>query len=593
LSYDVIVIGAGGGGPVVAKELAARGLSVLMLEAGPRYADPPKQWTHYENDANNPVTGFLRFGPSDRSRGWWFRDLPQKSVILQCSGVGGTTLHYLGNSPRAMPGAFSDYTGADAAAYDVAHRFPFGYRDLVPYYEWVEATLPVQTAALGHKDALFLAGAQGIGLPSLSTKDITLASCRAQENAILQPQGTAGKVNAILSPHAAAVTGNNPAVVVFPQAQGCTFCGHCFEGCMEPKGAPRNLYAKRSTDNSYVPMALTAGAWSKGGKPVKLVADAFATRIGTALDGSADSVTWRSTLSGTTFTEGARVVVLAAGAIESPRLWLNSGLANTHDQVGRGCTDHYPDIVAGVMPFETGLSRGPNSAARADFPGYGCIEPAGVPPAFAAAVACFTNSGFYGYNKPSPPGVQLGGHVGNDLKALLGQLGHVLGLIVTTDDDVHPDNRVTLAQGLVDEHGPIARLELPASGLTARTTRNRDFLIGKAVAILKAAGATQVFNPDTPHTLIHIHSTLRIGASATDSALDASAEAHEVKRLFVADNSALSNSLGGPNPTLTTQALATRTAETIYTRYFDGAPWVGREDPVVSTDERVTRALLG
>ena len=31
---DVIVIGAGGGGAVAAKELAARGLDVLVLEAG-------------------------------------------------------------------------------------------------------------------------------------------------------------------------------------------------------------------------------------------------------------------------------------------------------------------------------------------------------------------------------------------------------------------------------------------------------------------------------------------------------------------------------------------------------------------------------
>jgi len=62
---DVIVIGAGGGGPVVAKELAARGLSVLLLEAGARHADPRGEWTHFENDANNPLTGFLRFGPAD------------------------------------------------------------------------------------------------------------------------------------------------------------------------------------------------------------------------------------------------------------------------------------------------------------------------------------------------------------------------------------------------------------------------------------------------------------------------------------------------------------------------------------------------
>ena len=53
---DVIVIGAGGGGPVVAKELAARGLDVLVLEAGPRFADPENEWTHFEDDINNPIT---------------------------------------------------------------------------------------------------------------------------------------------------------------------------------------------------------------------------------------------------------------------------------------------------------------------------------------------------------------------------------------------------------------------------------------------------------------------------------------------------------------------------------------------------------
>ena len=44
---DVIVIGAGGGGPVVAKELAARGLDVLLLEAGPWYRDPENEWSRF------------------------------------------------------------------------------------------------------------------------------------------------------------------------------------------------------------------------------------------------------------------------------------------------------------------------------------------------------------------------------------------------------------------------------------------------------------------------------------------------------------------------------------------------------------------
>lgn len=127
---DVIVIGAGGGGPVVAKELAGRGLDVLLLEAGANFDHPDSQWTHLENDANNPLTGYFRFGPSDRSKPAWYRETPQNSFLWQLSGVGGTTLHYYGNCPRAAPGVFAGYGGADRSAYDTAHLFPFSYEEL-------------------------------------------------------------------------------------------------------------------------------------------------------------------------------------------------------------------------------------------------------------------------------------------------------------------------------------------------------------------------------------------------------------------------------------------------------------------------------
>ena len=45
------------------------------------------------------------------------------------------------------------------------------------------------------------------------------------------------------------------------------------------------------------------------------------------------------------------------------------------------------------------------------------------------------------------------------------------------------------------------------------------------------------------------------------------------------------------NPTLTTQALATRTAEKVFKRYFDGDPWVKSDSPVTSTERKVTRAV--
>ena len=107
----MIVVGAGGGGPVVAKELAARGLDVLLLEAGAGFEHSEREWSHFENEANNPATGVFRFGPGDRTQPPWARDLPQNCFLWQTAGVGGSTVHYFANSPRAMPGAFSDYGG--------------------------------------------------------------------------------------------------------------------------------------------------------------------------------------------------------------------------------------------------------------------------------------------------------------------------------------------------------------------------------------------------------------------------------------------------------------------------------------------------
>jgi choline dehydrogenase-like flavoprotein len=364
---DVIVVGAGGGGAVVAKELAGRGLDVLVLEAGPQHKDSEHDFTHFEIDQNSSVNGVFRFGPADRTRQPWARELPQHSAIAQVAGVGGTTLHYFGNSPRAMPGAFEGFRGRNPDAYDRAHLFPFTYEELIPFYRWVEATLPVQTAAMGTKEQIFLDAADRTGLHHQIQKDISRDSFRPQENAILQPEGFAGLTA-------------DPNWLFFPIARGCTFCGHCLQGCFEPLRAPRNLKAKRSTDNSYIPMALTANRWADHGKAITLIPNAFAVKILTDAAARAHGVTWRDTLTGALTTEEAKVIVLAAGAVESPRLWLNSNLPNPNDWVGRGLTDHHLDFVVGLLPFDAGFSRGPASAARADFPGRGSLEQTGGMP---------------------------------------------------------------------------------------------------------------------------------------------------------------------------------------------------------------------
>jgi len=585
---DVIVAGAGGGGPVVAKELAGRGLDVLVLEAGPFYRDPENQWSRYENDCNSPADGYFRFGPSDRfERPPWFRELPQYAFTFQLAGSGGTTQHYFGNSPRAMPGVFTDYTGADRGAYDVAHLFPFGYRDLIPYYEWVEATLPVQTAAMGTKEAVFFRGCERLGLPVNTTKDIQRTSFRPQENAILQPGGTAGRTN-------------DKARLRFPEATGCTFCGYCFQGCLEPRRAPRNLKAKRQTDNSYLPMMLTADKWAPSGRRASFIADAFVTKVLTEQRGGrtvARGVRWRDTRTGAEHEETAAVVVLAGGCTENPRLWLNSGLPDPNGWVGRGYTDHAIDWVVGVFDEYTGNSKGAASSARADFPGYGAIEQVGLPPALQALTMGLSDSGVRGAydNGRGPTGAwdgKAGRVVGTELKAALSDVDRLVNVLVLTDDDVEADNRVERSILPPDEHGPIPKVIFEHRNRSARTQRNREFLCGRAAALLREAGARTVLRMDFPPVPLHVHSTMRMGTDPTDSVLGPYAEARWVDRLFVGDNSALANALGGSNPTLTTQAVATRTAEDIFTRYFGGAAWVRSEAPVSSLDDRVTQAVL-
>jgi choline dehydrogenase-like flavoprotein len=581
---DVIVVGAGGGGAVIAKELGGRGLDVLLLEAGPRFADPEHDWNHFESDANSPTSGYFRFGPADRTQPPWVRDIAQSTLVVQLSGVGGSTNHYQGNSPRAAPGAFVGYDGRDRDRYDVAHLFPFSYRELVPFYEWVEATLPVETAPMGLREKYFFEGAQRIGLPLETTKDITRAAFRPQQNAILQPRGTAGRTG-------------DPRKLHFPQAQGCTFCGHCSQGCIEPLGAPINLKAKRSTSVSYIPMALTADHWSMDGKAVTLIPDAFVVRISTDGHGAARGITWRKGATGEMFTDEARVVVLSCGSVETPRLWLNSGLPNLNGWVGRGLTDHFVDAVLGRMPFDTGSSRGPGCLARIDFPGVGMIEPVGVTPGLQAALIAFSIAGIPGYYDNGYGGSaqgadEVGRLVGKDLKEAMSNIDRLLYLDIFTDDDVEMQNGISLSQNFPpDEHGPVPRIELHWRTRSARTLANREFLAGKAVALLRSLGATKVYRINKPPFVIHSHSTMRMGLSADDSILDSHAEARWVKRLFIADNSALANGIGGPNPTLTTQAIATRTAQRIFTKYFGGLPWVQSETPVSSIDPKVTLAI--
>lgn len=561
---DVIVIGAGGGGAVVAKELGEKGVKVLLLEAGPWYGNKKwpnpntepgeksssdyddlsievlkKSFTDLEDDMNNYVYGKFRWGPANRTHMPWTRNIAGRGFTWQNSGVGGSTLHYFGNSPRAYPQAIDQV-------------WPISYEELVPYYEKVEAALPVATAMATPKEDLFLFGAQKAGWKQLDSPDVTTPGYRLQPNAILRPNLNATNL------------GENATNI---QAVGCTLRGHCVNGCHI--GPTVEGVAKRSTLVSYIPRALSTGN-------VEVRPNAFVVKVLT--QGSQESlqavgVVYRDTWTGEMNEVSAKVVVMAAGGVETPRLWLNSKLPK-NEWVGRGLVNHWFDSVSGIFDEETLLDAlgvpeikpyvGQNAAVRFDYPGLGVVETYGLTPGLQAGMIYGTsNKGYSFLNQPNmqEPWDVEGLVVGEQLKVYMKDYTKTLSLLIFTDDDVNIQNSVTLDPVIKDEHGYIPVINYQPSRAD-EVKRNNLAVI--ASEILRKAGAKTIIRSNWPPSIfIHITSTMRLGFVT-----DLNCEAYQVKRLFIADNSVLYNGLGGPNPTLSTQALATRTAEKIMNLYF-------------------------
>lgn len=523
---DVLVVGCGGGGAVVAKELAEAGLGVVGLEAGP-WHDPQRDFTGLEWDMLNQLDSVFRWGPADRSKPPWPRRQDGIPVLLQTAGVGGNTLHFGGNCPRAYLGA-------------IELEWPVSYGELVPYYEKVEATLPVSTPSiLPGKDERFIKGCEGIGLEHVPGPDVTRAGWRIQPNAILAVAEDADPLR-------------------YPRTDGCTQCGECIVGCRHPENAPIERTAKRGTNATYAPMAVRTGN-------CEIRTGCFATAVLTEERRgviSARGVRYRDA-GGRVLEQDARVVVLAGGAIESPRLWLASGLPATQ-ATGRYLTTHWFEYVSGSFDDEIGMHLGQTSMARAEFPGYGFIESQGLGPLNFAFVSFL---GRWAAGPDSGPWATRGRLLGTALKRKMEAYRNALLVVCCVDDEALPSNRVTLAEGLADEHNPAPFVRYhPSEATVAR----REWLARKAAEVLLAAGA----RPETVHradafpSTVHQHGTLRMGRDPATSVVDEGCEAHLVKRLFVGDTSAFANGIGGPNPTLTAQALATRTAEKIMERYF-------------------------
>jgi len=564
----VLVVGAGGDGPALAWRLAQQGVDVHILEAGPwhgneEYPDPhqkpgarqtetaeslsgevlDEQYTDHEDEMTNPVSGKLRWGPADRERAPWARTIPDNALVWQAAGVGGTTLAYLGNHPRAFPESVTDDP-----------MWPIEYDELVPYYRELEELHPVRPAPTTPKEAVFYHGCREAGYEHTETKDVTSPGFRPMPNAVLQPDDRLRE--------------EYDGSYCHPELDGSTLAGQELHGDPHPRGAPVEKRAKRSSMVSLVPRALETGNVSI--QPNAFVTDVLTERRGGDL--VATGVEYRDTWRGETERMEADIVVLAAGAIETPRLWLNSDLPDG-EWVGRGLTTHWFDWVVGFFEeeqLEEIIGRkvirpyvGQNGAARLDYPGLGALAVNAMPPAITAASTFSISQGGYSFDNDVPPERPWdteGRVVGSELKEFMADYPRMLTVIIHTDDQPRTENGVRLDPTTRDEHGPVPVVEWEPS---AADDRKRERLAVIASEILEAAGASRIHRTDQAPALLHMHSTMPLG-KVTDSA----GEARDVSRLFIADHSVIPNGVGGANPTHTGQALALRTADRLVERYF-------------------------
>jgi choline dehydrogenase-like flavoprotein len=417
--------------------------------------------------------------------------------------VGGTTVHYTAMTLRLDPADFH-MASTDGVGVD----WPFGYDELAPYYAEVERTLPVS----GPRSSAWASGAPyPHGELPWSAKDHVIG-------AGLDAVGYRSE----MTPHAVAtgpVDGRSP----------CMYYGFCADGCKSD--------AKGSANVNYIPKAVAAGAEIRPG--------CFAVRIETT----------GARVTGVAYIEdggekhqAADRVFVCGYAIETPRLLLNSGnLANSSDQVGRNLMVHAGPIVYGrfdqpidsfVTPPVGIMTRDPygTQPGRDFLRGYLFNSYAQLPINFATSLVS-SNPDLWG----------------EDLMAVLDDYAH-WGLLASLAEVLpDPNNRVTLADETDANGVPVARV-------TFSYGDNDKALIeavkADASRVMDAAGATRLLTSDGNH---HVLGTCRMGVDPATSVVDPDCRSHDVANLWICDGSVLPT-VGAVNPSLTIQAVATRTA---------------------------------
>lgn len=539
---DLIIIGAGAGGSTAAYAAAKRGIKVLVLEAGPRFSTTDYQlhkpdWERSRFPEKPGSQGQYSFAPMQTLEARWAslrswntvagfyntndHRIPSGQGYHHVRGVGGSTLAFTGESHR-----FNPQSMRMQSRFGVAADWPLDYAALAPFYQQAERIIGVA----GHKSP---ASRGFLGDHILPEHPFCPTSQFIKQSPRLQWESNQ---RAALS-------------IPYQGRPACNYCNNCNRGC--PRGD------KGSADITFMRAAEQTGL-------VQIITGVQVTQLETDHD---------RTITGVVYADAHHVqhrvkaqrVILAAGAVETPRLLLNNASANSPEGLGNESGHVGKHFMETLTCSISAIAEQPLASYKglpSDIIAWDYNAPDSIPDViggcrFSSTLAENDLVGPINLAQRLIPGW------GSDLKrAVHTQFGSVVSLGAIGESLPNPNSYITLDAQQKDALGlPIARIH---SYLDEHELKRLDFMLTTCKAVFSDLGLTEIREQVTSYDLFaatHAFGTCRMGIKETESVTNPWGVSHRWNNLMIADTSLFPSSGGGESPSLTLQALVLRNIE--------------------------------
>jgi choline dehydrogenase-like flavoprotein len=582
--YDVVIVGAGINGALIAKHLTHAGLRVLVLEAGPDSATAFDGYArHLEHfyqatpkgpeSAWPPALGAPQPDTADlhAGGGYFVQNGPQKYGSTYTRLAGGSTLHWLGVCLRMLPEDFELHT-----RYGVGRDWPLGYAELEPYYRKAEYEIGVAADVADQTH-------HGIEFPA----DYDYPMRRIPPSYLDQTLGAA------VDGMQVALGGEQFTLKVrnYPAGRNSVPRGD-YEpiGALDERGEGQALardLGQRCAGNTACTPICPIQAKYNAGKTLaqadrgrlEVLTQAVASKIHLdPVSGVVEGIEYQryedpGSPRHTVHVAKARTYVLASHAVENAKLMLAAGAGGASGQLGRNLMDHPALYVWGLMPVPVGAYRGPLSTAgiedlrggrfraqhaafRFDIGNDGWRATTGAPD--TAVAAAVTQENLFGSKLRERLATTLPRHIRFSL---------------AVEQLPSPDNRISIDPSYLDPLGnprPVINYHIDdytLAGMAAAAETSRQ--------VFQRAGITDCTNPDEGtwfpsvaygdsvfhyHGMGHFAGTHGMGDRPETSVVNADQRSWEHTNLYVVGSGSFPT-IATSNPTLTMAALTLRTVQ--------------------------------